>query len=550
MQKSNAPIKLTVAFASGSGAGPVNTVPLTPGSTPGTASYQTGFTSVNMEPIASGGIPPFGADFNGIIKNATTAQIWQQAGYMWPFDSTFSGNANIGGYPSGAVLMMGSGNGLWISYADNNTKSPDATGSQGWIGLPAVGAYTIDTTGGTVVPDPSTLGVTTLIVTGALTSNAIIVLPLIAGSHWIIVNSTTGAYTLTAQGPSGAGVSITQGSALTVFTDGAAYYAASANLSGQYLPINGTAVAATKLATARNFSISGFATAAAVGFDGTGNVVFNVTALNVAGALGYTPANDASVVHVAGTETITGTKSFKSIVGVSVSSGDGIALSSTGYSNILGIGMGLSGPSDPTAYIINRSTTGSIAFYTNAGQCGTFNVNGTLTWNFAITAPSGAFSGTVTADTFSGNLSGGSVSATTGTFSGAVATAALTCTTFNATSSDRRLKRNIRKFKARPLHRSVPFVSYTLKSNGWHGLGSVAQEVQKIAPEHVGEFDQGGKQYLSLNYAGMAYEQAIWAGQEIDRLTKRIAKLERALDRAKIEPRKRGFARRLLEAIW
>ena len=81
MQKSNAPTKLTVAFASGTGAGPVNTVPLTPGATPGTASYQTGFTSVNMEPIASGGVPPFGADFNGILKAATTAQIWQQSGY-------------------------------------------------------------------------------------------------------------------------------------------------------------------------------------------------------------------------------------------------------------------------------------------------------------------------------------------------------------------------------------------------------------------------------------------------------------------------------------
>jgi hypothetical protein len=109
MQKSNAPTKLTVAFASGTGAGPVNTVPLTPGATPGTASYQTGFTSVNMEPIASGGVPPFGADFNGVFQAATTAQIWQQSGYMWPFDSGFAGNANIGGYPAGSVLLMGNG---------------------------------------------------------------------------------------------------------------------------------------------------------------------------------------------------------------------------------------------------------------------------------------------------------------------------------------------------------------------------------------------------------------------------------------------------------
>src|SRR5690348_9644114 len=310
MQKSNAPTKFTVAFASGTGAGPVNTVPLTPGATPGAASYQTGFTSVNMEPIASGGVPPFGADFNGIIQNATKAQIWQQAGFTWTFDSAFSGNANIGGYPAQSVLMMGSGNGLWINKTDNNTTNPDAAGTSGWLGLPAVGAYTISTTGGTTTPSPSVLGVTTLLVAGALTSNATIVLPLTAGSRWIVANNTTGSYTLTVQGSSGAGVSITQGSALTVFTDGTAYYAASANISGAYLPIDGTAVAATKLATARAFSITGLATASGVNFDGTGNVALNVTALNVPSALGYTPANDALVMHLAGTETATGAKGF------------------------------------------------------------------------------------------------------------------------------------------------------------------------------------------------------------------------------------------------
>src|SRR6185437_4170884 len=312
MQKSNAPTKLTVAFASGTGAGPVNNVPLTPGATPGTASYQTGFTAVNMEPIASGGVPPFGADFNGVFQAATTAQIWQQSGYMYSFDSGFASNANIGGYPAGSVLLMGNGKGFWLNQTDNNTASPDTTGSAGWLGLPAVGAYTIATTGGTTTPDPSVLGVTTLLVSGALTSNATIVLPLIAGSRWIIANNTTGSFTLTVQGATGAGVAITQGSALTVFTDGTAYYAASANLSGAYLPIDGTAVAATKLATARAFQITGLATAASINFDGTGNVIFNVTALNVAGALGYTPANDGAVVHIAGSETINGPKTFAS----------------------------------------------------------------------------------------------------------------------------------------------------------------------------------------------------------------------------------------------
>lgn len=492
MQKSNAPTKLTVVFASGSGAGPVNNVPLTPGATPGTASYQTGFTSVNMEPIASGGIPPFGADFNGVIKDSTTAQIWQQCGYMYPYDSGFASNANINGYPANSVLMMGNGKGMWLNSTDNNTANPDASGSTGWIGLPAAGTYTITTTGGTTTPDASTLGVTTLIVTGALTSNATLVLPLTAGSRWIIANATTGAFTLTVHGSSGAGVSITQGSALTCFTDGVAYFATSANLSGAYLPIDGTAVAATKLATARAFQITGFATAAAINFDGSGNVIFNVTALNVAGALGYTPANDADVVHLAGTETITGVKTFSASV---IAQGllQGSQISATGA------GGGL--------IFHDRSGTNLWQWYSDGGNAALYNsVTGTSA------AAIDAFSSAWTFPT------------------------AITCTTMNASSSDRRLKRNIRNFTPRPLHRTVPFVSYTLKENGWHGLGAVAQSMRKIAPEHVGEFDWHGKRRLNLNYAGAAYEQAIWAGRELDQQAKLIASLEKRL--AKLETRK------------
>jgi hypothetical protein len=126
----------------------------------------------------------------------------------------------------------------------------------------------------------------------------------------------------------------------------------------------------------------------------------------------------------------------------------------------------------------------------------------------------------------------------------------LTYATSNATASDRRLKRNIRKFEPRPLHRSVRFVSYTLKSNGWHGLGAVAQEMQTVAPEHVTTLQQDGKDYLGLDYTRAAYEQAMWSGQEIDRLAAKIAKLERKLARASIQPRQRGLLRLLLEAIW
>jgi len=495
MQKSNAPTKLTVVFASGTGAGPVNTVPLAPGATPGTASYQTGFTTVNMEPIASGGVPPFGADFNGLFKAATTAQIWQQAGYTWTFDSTFAGNANIGGYPAGAVLLMGDGKGLWINQTDNNAVSPDNAGASGWIGLPAAGVSTIATTGGTTTPDPSVLGVTTLLVAGTLTSNATLVLPLDAGSHWIVANNTTGSFTLTVKGATGAGVSITQGSALTVFTDGTNYFAASANISGAYLPIDGTAVAATKLATSRNFSVTGMATASSVSFNGTGNVSLNVTSLTAA-----TPAQGAKA------DSAIQPDDDATLGSISI---DALRLNVTAGGRNIG-------------YIWSSAPNNGFWDFDNSVWILRFDGNNTANFSSGGAA-------------FAGNVS---------------VNGSLTATTANFTSSDRRLKRNIRKIAPRPLHRNVRFVGYTLKESGWYGLGSIAQNAKRYAPEHVGTFKQDGKTYLSLNYAGMAYEQAMWAGQEVDRLTKRVAKLERALDCAKIEPRKRGFARRLLEAIW
>lgn len=57
-----------------------------------------------------------------------------------------------------------------------------------------------------------------------------------------------------------------------------------------YLPLSGNAVSATKLQTARAFSITGGATAAAVNFDGTANVALNVTSLSAGSLSGTIPS--------------------------------------------------------------------------------------------------------------------------------------------------------------------------------------------------------------------------------------------------------------------
>lgn len=235
-----------------------------------------------------------------------------------------------------------------------------------------------------------------------------------------------------------------------------------------------------------------------------------LSSTDVDGALGYTAANDANVVHITGTETITGAKTFSSPTVSSASFGG----PGTNPSSMAFVGAGAYG--------------GGFGMVSSGVGCGIFmeSVGGKGQLNFAT--------GTATSIINVGSLDGSGNFATSGS---------VTCTTMNATSSDRRLKRDIKPFEPRPLHRTVPFVSYTLKESGWQGLGSTAQKMQKTAPEHVGEFDWHGKKRLSLNYAGAAYEQAMWAGQEIDCLTKLIATQLKRIQ--KLETRLAALERRV-----
>lgn len=128
MQLSNAPAKLTVAFAN---AGSKNTIPV-PSQipiTPGAASFTDGFPPLTMTPPSGGGVPPSGLDMNGILFDATAPAVWYNAGAGYLWDSAFS--TAVGGYPQGARVLMATGNGYWRSTVDNNVTDPD-TGGAGW----------------------------------------------------------------------------------------------------------------------------------------------------------------------------------------------------------------------------------------------------------------------------------------------------------------------------------------------------------------------------------------------------------------------------------
>ncbi len=400
MLLSSLPLRQPILFASSAPAANVQAIPQTSqiGITAGAASYPDGFPPVCFEPIASGGTPAWGRDVNGILNALTATSRAYQAGANYPYEPAFS--TAVGGYPKGSTLLRADGTGQWLSLADNNTTDPDSTSAANWVAVRSnLGVTSIAMASGTNTPTANQLGATTLLLTGALTANATLVLPLQAGAQWTVVNNTTGAYTVTVQGSSGAGVSVAQGTGIAAYTDGVSYFAISAAVSGAYLPIDGTAVAATKLATARAFSVSGDATAPGINFDGTAAVNLALTlantavtanaygngtqvstftvdskgrltaagnvAINVPGALGYTPVNKAG-------DTMTGN------LAISYSSSNSIAATfSNTYAGSRSWSIGTSGG--------GPSANGTFFLYDNTSSVNRWSVDGSGITTFVTT---------------------------------------------------------------------------------------------------------------------------------------------------------------------
>jgi hypothetical protein len=137
MLLSSIPQKFQIPFASSAGPGFI-TQPIPQAAQPnGRASLVTGFAEINFDPILSGGIPPWGADFNGLLYQITQWLQWAAAGGFPPaYDATFA--ASIGGYPKYALLQKASGDRYWLSQVDNNLVNPESGPSTSWHLFPDI----------------------------------------------------------------------------------------------------------------------------------------------------------------------------------------------------------------------------------------------------------------------------------------------------------------------------------------------------------------------------------------------------------------------------
>ncbi|ASW06316.1 gp53-like domain-containing protein [Rhizobium sp. 11515TR] len=159
-----------IAFGSSAGGGYIRQVPVNSqiGITNGAASLTDGFPPLTFLPVGSGGVPPFGQDFNGILNQITQWTRWQNAGGLATYISALS--TAIGGYPQGALLASSVTAGLvWLNTVDNNTTNPDS-GGVGWVPIATASAiqsnqYCYAVAGGTanaltaaLNPVPSSIG--------------------------------------------------------------------------------------------------------------------------------------------------------------------------------------------------------------------------------------------------------------------------------------------------------------------------------------------------------------------------------------------------------
>lgn len=193
-------------FAEG---GTKNTIPDTTANTQ-RASFALGFPPRTMQPIDAGGAPMLGPDMNGILWDVTSWLYALQGGQLKPYDSDVSDA--IGGYALGAVVLMADGAGYWISTTNANTTDPDAGGA-GWQPVYAYGPTAITgLTGGDRTLSAVEASRPFLVLTGALVANQQIIVPN-AWRNWLVVNATTGAFTLTVKTAAGSGVAVPQGGA-------------------------------------------------------------------------------------------------------------------------------------------------------------------------------------------------------------------------------------------------------------------------------------------------------------------------------------------------
>lgn len=262
-------------FASFADPGSITIIPDTT-STAGRASYHIGFPPLTMTPIAGGGVPPFGQDVNGILFAATAHNFYVQSGQLFLYNSAVA--SSLGGYAVGTILGSTDLKTVWFNTTDANFSNPDNNSAAGWVSLFSTGFQPFTgLTGGTLTLTPTQAARKVITLSGTLIANQAVVLPawVAPAGRWLIVNNTTGAFTLTVRTAGGTGVAIPQGGLsfpVEVYGDGTNIY--SVTPASALIPVSQSGTPLTLVQRTNNSEILAqwFVSSAAVGTPPVTNV--------------------------------------------------------------------------------------------------------------------------------------------------------------------------------------------------------------------------------------------------------------------------------------
>jgi hypothetical protein len=166
-------------------------VPSQTASTINKASFDDGFPPATFTPEASGGLPFFGQDLNGILWMITAYIANFAAGNFSQYSSAQS--TAIGGYPLGSLMQAASGKHYWLSTTTANTTNPD-TGGAGWVPVLGYGNLTLTLANANVTLTAEQISQPMILLTGTVSGNITISFPTTnAGQEWLIINEASGS---------------------------------------------------------------------------------------------------------------------------------------------------------------------------------------------------------------------------------------------------------------------------------------------------------------------------------------------------------------------
>lgn len=165
-------------------------------------------------------------DFNQAMSDITVSLQEMQSGLgASPFSSALAAALPGGGYPVGAQIPRTSGAGYWLNTVAANTSDPEAAGVVSWRPVGVIGTFTQAVSNIDVTLSNLNGSFSTIKLTGTLTANISIILPLWAGHEVNFVNSTTGDFAITVKGPTGTGAILPRAEpGASVTSDGTNYY--------------------------------------------------------------------------------------------------------------------------------------------------------------------------------------------------------------------------------------------------------------------------------------------------------------------------------------